>query len=320
MHVQYTFRLRGNLYVDQSLVYQKGNWVYRFHGSGTFASAISVTIKDVPQEYWPEVASNPQPGVRAHINLRDPHGPFIIHDVLNIASLLGPFGVHDVETDSVKIGWVPQSKEEAAALPITNSERSFSSPSPNPEGPLPPDLIARCIIGARQSDENQIPLSFFRRGMEDIHNRRYIEAFYDFYFIFETLFANGKTDTKKVLKEYLSSGEFCRNAEILFSDPRVESCLKHIDARKFTQVIGPKDKETLFKYLILTRGKLHHHHMKQSQKTLKWDPKNQKDYYFEAALANELAFLVCMRRVKEQLWADDIDLSRIRVQKLCKSG
>ena len=73
MQVRYTFKVRGHLDVDRKWRYRRGHWTFQFHGEGEFASSLSVTIGDVSEEHWPKVVENPEPGVRAEFNVRDPY-------------------------------------------------------------------------------------------------------------------------------------------------------------------------------------------------------------------------------------------------------
>jgi hypothetical protein len=118
--------------------------------------------------------------------------PSVLNQVNNLAGFLGLFGIYEIETDSVNIEWLPDSETEDARLAIRGFRRLFPEPCRSPVGRLPPDLVARCILGARKRQNTQASLCFFRHGVEDLLHRRYVEAFYDFYFVLETRFANGK--------------------------------------------------------------------------------------------------------------------------------
>lgn len=50
-----------------------------------------------------------------------------------------------------------------------------------------------------------VPLSFWREGIRDFHQHRYINAFYNFYFILEVFFGGGQWRNYKVGQEFLKS-------------------------------------------------------------------------------------------------------------------
>jgi hypothetical protein len=55
----------------------------------------------------------------------------------------------------------------------------------------PFDLLARSVLAGNAAYEIEMPLSFFRHGLIDLRDRQYIEAIYDFYFVLDTMCAEG---------------------------------------------------------------------------------------------------------------------------------
>src|SRR5205814_983136 len=83
----------------------------------------------------------------------------------------------------------------------------------------PFDVLARAIIAADAATDIEVPLNFFRRGMLDVYGRNYIEAIYDFYFILETLFGEGKFKTDAVSAAFLNSSQLRSCVERAIMDP-----------------------------------------------------------------------------------------------------
>ncbi len=174
-------------------------------------------------------------------------------------------------------------------------------------------MIGRCVLAARDSQVNLAPLCFFRHGVEDVASRRYVEAFYDFYFVLETLFANGKINPTQVLKEWLRSSDLCEVVEEVLSNPDDIAELRYVDAVKAGDVVEEQNKEKVLWFLIQTRGMLHHHSQKQSQRRFKWDPANQEAFRFAVTLAKLISARICWRMVKGELFAESVDLRKLFV-------
>jgi hypothetical protein len=73
--------------------------------------------------------------------------------------------------------------------------------------------MARTVIAAIDLLEVELPLSFFRHGRIAYGERKYIEAIYQFYFMFETMFGNGKTGRKTIQDQFRKSIELRSAAE-----------------------------------------------------------------------------------------------------------
>jgi hypothetical protein len=84
---------------------------------------------------------------------------------------------------------------------------------------MPFDVLARAIFAADAATDIEIPLNVFRRGMLDVSERNYIEAIYDFYFILETLFGEGKFKSAAVSNAFLDSSQLRSCVERAVADP-----------------------------------------------------------------------------------------------------
>lgn len=103
-----------------------------------------------------------------------------------------------------------------------------------------------------------IPKAFFREGLNDFHSFRYINAFYNFYFILEGLYGNGKSKNKAVEWEFKKSKDFCEFVE--WSINNIKNSPRHLN--KITQMLKQRNKslnvEGIIHLLAKTRGALHH--------------------------------------------------------------
>lgn len=69
-------------------------------------------------------------------------------------------------------------------------------------------MLGRSVIAAKNGSAISTIGGFLRKGSWDYKNEEYIDAIYDYYLIFETLFANGKFKSIAVKKEFIGSTSF----------------------------------------------------------------------------------------------------------------
>lgn len=70
---------------------------------------------------------------------------------------------------------------------------------------VPFDVVARMMLAARDAEKIEMALSFYRKGTVDFHEQRYLESMYDFYFMLESAFGEGKTKNYQVKKAFMES-------------------------------------------------------------------------------------------------------------------
>jgi len=104
-----------------------------------------------------------------------------------------------------------------------------------------------------------ILLAFFREGRNDYIEQKFINAFFNFYFILEGMFGNGKTKNKDVALQFKKSDrlrEFTQKAIDEFIKPEPKH-LKRINEmlRRRNMTLGV---DALIELIVLTRGELHH--------------------------------------------------------------
>ena len=117
------------------------------------------------------------------------------------------------------------------------------------------DPVLQKVIAAKSKFQSLvIPLSFFREGRNDYNECRYINAFFNFYFILEGWYGGGKT------KNYLVEESFRKNADFVSVINTTLSKMKIKEPEKYkfvvTQAGDPPDIDKIIKWLVATRGKL----------------------------------------------------------------
>ena len=114
-----------------------------------------------------------------------------------------------------------------------------------------------------------IPIAFWREGVNALERGDHLQAFYSLYFVAEGLFANGRSGEKEVIKAFRASDVLrtaCEQSldELKKNDPK--------DAELLSSAItagvgGSLDADALQRFLIRTRGELHHFFQRSSRPT-----------------------------------------------------
>jgi len=102
------------------------------------------------------------------------------------------------------------------------------------------------------------PMAFFREGVNDFKEFRYINSFFNLYFVLEGLYGNGKTKNYDIAREFENSDEFKSIINSVIKSIRKEH--KHwTKLDEMTKFRSKRiDAEGIIHLLISTRGELHH--------------------------------------------------------------
>lgn len=206
------------------------------------------------------------------------------NEVKNIVNIVeGLWAIWDVEgidKNTPTIVWVPEDEEEKGMIKVnsyTHKEADF-----NNSEQLPFDLIARPIIFAIENMDYDMTFSFYRRAKNELDSENYIDAIYNFYFILETLFGNGKYKSKPVTEEFNKS-ELLKNAIIKTKGQGgsfVNTMPRQLQRRYLDKYLDYSPEQWIDR-IVKIRGKLHHHNHKYQGV---WDPEGQHEYHLEAFL------------------------------------
>ena len=142
-----------------------------------------------------------------------------------------------------------------------------------------------------------VPKAFYREGINAFHLRRYINAFYNFYFVLEDLYGQGETKNKKVANAFKNSTEFKEFLEWVKN--YIDSDKRHqLNIRRFcNEEKVAYDLEGLIELLQKVRGNLHHYSSKSSKHL--GLPFNHEDFESIAFLTMGLAVRTILQRTLE---------------------
>lgn len=201
------------------------------------------------------------------------------------------------------IGWddpkeeiIPETEEEKAQVGISGFSRKIKYHEPKTE--LGEKTFSQIVQTKHLYSELVVQKAFFRVGINEFTARRYINAFYNFYFVLEDIYGQGKTKNRDVIKNFKNSTEFKQSLGWVKAN--------HIDTHKRHQANIQKfcteenleyNLDGLIELLQKVRGNLHHYSSKSSKHL--GLPFNQDDFESAAFLTMGLAHLAISQRILE---------------------
>lgn len=299
MRCKYRFPVSGRFFLDISVPIPTNSWIVEFVPSTGRVTHIEITVP-IPREEWPRVTPNPSPGVKLHVETNAYHRlPWIQRELRSLQGLLSIFGFDSIELDHPAIQWMPETQEEAEALKLG----SFSTNrSPLPDNEIPPvsfDLVARAVMVSAAATELEVPLNFFRRGTLDLRDRQFIEAFYDFFFVIEHLYAEGKFHKAAVVEAFSHSAALCSFTKEVIAD--LGCMLRHERAvrTEFENTYALMTPEQALNQLVALRGQLHHQTPRRRDN---WHPEEQSKYELDALFLQAVCHKALFSLAGRYIW------------------
>lgn len=141
-----------------------------------------------------------------------------------------------------------------------------------------------------------VPQAFFREGANEFASMRYINAFYNFYFILEGLYGKGKTRNKDVAKEFKESAEFRGFVDSAIKDFNDKYPPHRVRIERFCKEESVLyDTDGIIDLLWKVRGNLHHYSSRSSKR--QGTPLDNEDFESIAFLALGLAARCILKRI-----------------------
>ena len=145
-----------------------------------------------------------------------------------------------------------------------------------------------------------IPMAFFREGNNDFCRFRYINAFFNFYYILEGLYGNGKSKNSAIKEEFLISSEFVKVVKWFIKELKNEKrYLRHLENINRNLKLRNKilNVEGIIHLIVSTRGDLHHftNNSKKKQNT----PFNHEEFESISWMSLGLAALAIPYKILE---------------------
>lgn len=183
----------------------------------------------------------------------------IVKDLQDIESILGFWGnVKRIRWQAAKYDFIYDSEAERQKIKLSPYQAKITHG--DPDITLEPELLAKLVATKDKYPMLIAPQSFFREGYNDFQEGKYINAFYNFYFILEGLYGNREWRSNKIAGEFKRSTTLSKCIEDVISEVLTEKqsrYLPHIQ-KMLKQRQKALDIEGVIFLLVATRGDLHH--------------------------------------------------------------
>lgn len=295
MKCKYTFKITGEIKPALDYKIPLHGYLYDFILENGFITHLCVIVPNYNEECLPTVTNHNEGEVKASIHI--PLDPYIwgIQEELRIfQGLMALFGLKSIEIDNPKIEWIAENEQEKNKLQLFGAGPISYSKSQLPARPLPYNILVGALIASKEANESrriEIPLNFYRKGTHDIFERRYIEAIYDFYFVLETLYGDGKFKKKDIIEKFKKSKELRSCMQKALDAPDHEIISDRNLSKIYTQKFAQKSIDEIIPHIVELRGFLHHHTIKNKRI---WHPDNHNEYKVEALFLLTVCFNISM--------------------------
>lgn len=284
MKLQLSFNVKSTMFLDDHWPISVNGVIYSFNvNKDGFLEGISATISNVHPDELPTFTHSTEDATpHIHIPLNR-HYPFISHDLKVFQGIASPYGALEIDVARPEYEWIPENDEDKNKLKLNNFKSQQAPLAPRMGASF--DVVARALIASGRLPEYELPLSFFRRGVQDYHNDDYRLAFYNYYFFLESMYGEGKFKQRDLTKI------FGKNIELMkaVAKARIETIgMRIVDRNPFFKMLAETDDpQTVMGKTILRRGESHHHSVKNPRA---WHPDNQDAFQTESVFLH----LVCM--------------------------
>lgn len=264
---------------------------------------ISATVAINDESQWPQVTKSSTPGVALDIKMSSAAFPVIEMELRVVEGLLAFWGVESIDIKNAEEFWIPDNDAEKERLNLFSMKRSFKALTDDELHPTSFDLVARSFIAALDSKDIEIPLSFYRKGRIDSRERRYIDAIYDFYFVLETVYGDGKTKNYQVKQALQENAELCQLVQVILADEFLLATIAREPKliKSFEKKYRNLSVQEVLSNLVELRGFLHHH---ARGRPGIWHPEDHSRFEIDAIVLEYLAYAVAFKLVEPYLFSE----------------
>lgn len=298
MIIRYTYPLKGSLFLPDAWPISWGMYTVTWEIVEKLAVSVTVEVRAENPSGLPTIERVDGGSVKAHIKMGlDPHAAQVETILRTASGLLEFFAQVDVDFERPAVEWVPENEDERKRLHMYSFK---SEPGPAKEAlPVPYDIVARCFLAASAAAPNETPLSFIAKARREARAGRYIDAFYSYFFFFETQFAPGLSDPKRVSQRLKANADVTAAIAEARRSSRDESKGKPRLARLVNMTEGD-----LVDHLVATRGLLHHHALPRKDKT--WHPEKHGEFEAEVTILSYAAYDVASKQNVPLLYSEPV--------------
>lgn len=279
---------------------ERGDRKYIFcpDNNGTLTRIKIVSGVRKSEKFYSEIEYRPNERVKHHmvVNRDKELYESMIRDFQELESILAFDGnLTRIMWDEPKDEVICENQEEREKVRVfsTHSRKEY----PDPIKKVNEDVLRNMISTKEKYVSLAIPKAFWREGNNDFKSFRYINAFFNFYFILEGLYGNRKTKNYAVEREFKKSKEFNEFVEWMIDHLR--KAPRHL--KKVNEMLKYRSKnldvDGIIHLVVATRGDLHH--FADDPNKTRGTPFNHKEFESIAWVALGLAIRAILQKMIE---------------------
>jgi hypothetical protein len=238
--------------------------VFLPNAEGVFAR-IRITA-DVPEPLkcrtWCETKGDPRKTLNVHLHKDDALHANLLADLQVLeAALASQCPVGRIRWHSALMVFIPETPEEEQQIQVNNI---CIAPGADQPEQITECEVEKFVAGIHIADKCRDlvgPLSFLREGNSFFKQFRNIQAFFNFYFVLESLYGGGEYEKRKIKAKFMQSKTLTGAIELQIRRgfPRPYD-LRNQDIEAMLKKCNKQaDVEGLVHLLVSTRGELHHY-------------------------------------------------------------
>lgn len=299
MKCRYTFAVTSRALLDPPVHFTHRGWKFSLEtDKGRFCRLV-VEVQGVAFTEFPRI-EHPSAAKMPHAKIPiDPMLATVQRELRAVRGALSLWGVQDIDTENPKSDWIPETQLERDSTDVLGIAVQRTPPSLASARETALDMIVRCFLARERFIPHEIPFEFYRRGMDDMYHNRFIEAVYDFYFVFEYLFGQGKFAKRDICEAFLSSPRCCEAIMKGKNEPLRNVMEKRDVHLTFHRKYHTKTVEEVAETMVSLRGFLHHQSL--TRKT-NWNPGLQGEFEADAAFLQRASFEAIIQLSNEVLF------------------
>ncbi len=267
-----------------SILHREREYIFHRDDRGFLTKITIFAPAPDPSRFYTEFRIGENPG----ITLGSDRGlrTELLSDLQQIEGLLAfRFKVSRIRWDTARSESVAETEEErglgAYSLQMTRSIPDWRA------GELTAQAAEKLTERIVDHPELTVPLSFWREGNNDLHSFRFINAFFNFYFVLEGHYANGKTGNDEVQRQFMRSDQLKGIVSRILpahlnNGVTPNALMEALERSRLDSSVNG-----VITLLIKTRGEVHHYSERSTR--LQGNPLNQENYAAVAFLAGHIA-------------------------------
>lgn len=302
MKLKMSYEIRTKTVLPKEIEVAREDRVFIFHVDDAQMLSKITIVADIhnPEKFYSEITLTPNEYSKAHFHMKRDNDLYdsVIKDFQDLESLLSlSFNVKGIDWNTETYELICETQEEKDKVGI----HSFQTRGGFPDDPVSTteDRFRDTLNRKERLSRLTLFLSFYREGKNEYNELKFINAFYNFYFVLEGMYGKGKTKNRDVANEFKKSTELRDFAQtvidehIMISQEHQAQLNKMLSLRNMTLGV-----DAILELIVKTRGDLYHF-TGNPNKPVQGTPFNHKDFRTISFIAMGLSLHAILFRVVE---------------------